>query len=132
MNGPRENRNHMILKQSLGPARSDWFPEKWLLPLSCNSSGKTCLDWRSGKYQILVGGKYQILGGGKYEILAVANIKYLLVANMKYFFVDLGNCDATFLCNILNQAIEGKSVFAAMTTRRLCSYHVDTRMQLVE
>ena len=132
MNRPRANRNHMILKQSLSPARSDWFPEKWLLPPSCNSSGKTCLGWRGGKYQILVGGKYQILGGGKYEILAVANIKYLLVANIKYFFVDLGNCDATFLCNILNQGIEGKSVFAAMTTRRLCSHHVDTRMQLVE
>ena len=129
---PGANRNHMILKQSLAPARSDWFPEKWLLPLSCNSSGKTCLDWRGGKYQILVGGKYKILVGGKYEILAVAKIKYLLVANIKYFFVDLGNCDATFLCNILNQAIGGKSVFAAMTTRRLCSYHVDTRMQLVE
>ena len=124
MTRPGANRNHMILKQSLGPARSDWFPEKWLLPLAATLAGR--LVWAGAVANI----KYLSVANIKY--LAVANIKYLSVANMKYFFVDLGNCDATFLCNILNQAIGGKSVFAAMTTRRLCSYHVDTRMQLVE
>ena len=114
----------MILKQSLSPARSDWFPEKWLLPLAATLAGR--LVWAGAVANI----KYLSVANIKY--LAVANIKYLSVANMKYFFVDLGNCDATFLCNILNQGIEGKSVFAAMTTRRLCSHHVDTRMQLVE
>ena len=82
------------------------------------------------KYLAVANIKYLAVANIKY--LAVANIKYMAVVNIKYFFVDLGNCDATFLCNILNQAIGGKSVFAAMTTRRLCSYHVDTRMQLVE